>query len=260
MVQQYFWRTGWFVLALLTVALTLLGWFVVRNRPADLGQHPDGIEPASDIGEQALQSGCPSVEIWTLRAALWTPQFAVLCLSATACFVPGTVCTMHSRMHLGPGTLHRCHGRYSRDNGPAPGRRSIDWRTGWFSGSRKGAPLCVARRRRWCVGVVVCGKSFPGVGLDALARLRFGAASISLAVVLAKFFGPVVFAQLLGVNYLIAGILQAISPGLAGWTHDLTDSYRIAFISATLLSTLEALCTWFLRVPSPPGGIESMPG
>ena len=100
MVQQYFWRTGWFVLALLTVALTLLGWFVVCNRPADLGQHPDGIEPASDIGEQALQSGCPSVEIWTLRAALWTPQFAVLCLSATACFVPGTVCTMHSRMHL----------------------------------------------------------------------------------------------------------------------------------------------------------------
>jgi cyanate permease len=64
----------------------------------------------------------------------------------------------------------------------------------------------------------------------------------------------------LGVNYLIAGILQAISPGLAGWTYDLTGSYRIAFISATLLSMVGALCTCLLRVPRPPGGIESMPG
>ena len=93
-----------------------------------------------------------------------------------------------------------------------------------------------------------------------LLALGFGAGYTSSAVVLARFFGSGVFAQVLGGNYLIAGILQAISPGLAGWTYDLTGSYRIAFISAALLSTLGALCTWFLRVPSPPGGIESMPG
>ena len=93
-----------------------------------------------------------------------------------------------------------------------------------------------------------------------LLALGFGAGYISLAVVLARFWGAGVFAQVLGVNYLIAGILQAISPGLAGWTYGLTGSYRIAFISATLLSRLGGLCTWFLRVPSPPGEIESMPG
>ena len=88
----------------------------------------------------------------------------------------------------------------------------------------------------------------------------FGAVCISLAVVLARFLGPGVFAQVLGVNYLIVRISQAISPGLAGWTHHLTGSYRIAFISVTRLSTLGALCTLWLRVPQPPVEIEPMPG
>ena len=80
------------------------------------------------------------------------------------------------------------------------------------------------------------------------------------AVVLAKFCGPVVFAQLLGVNYLIAGIFQAISPGLAGWTHDLTDSYQIAFMSVACLSVLGALFTLWLRVPESPVEVEATPG
>ena len=99
-VQQYSCRTGWLVLALLTLALAVLGWLLVRNRPADLGQHPDGIEPAIDAAAPPLEPERSGVGIWTLRAALRTPQFAVLCLSATACFVPWTVCTMHGRMHL----------------------------------------------------------------------------------------------------------------------------------------------------------------
>ena len=100
MAQHYSWRTGWFVLALLTLTLAVLGWLLVRNRPADLGQHPDGIDPTSDAVAVPLQGERPGLQVWTLRAVVRTPQFAVLCLSATACFVPWTVCAMHGRMHL----------------------------------------------------------------------------------------------------------------------------------------------------------------
>ena len=98
------------------------------------------------------------------------------------------------------------------------------------------------------------------VRFDDSARLGFRGRLYLLGGGAGKVFWVRCFCPGARGNYLIAGILQAISPGLAGWTYGLTGSYRIAFISATLLSRLGALCTWFLRVPSPPGEIESMPG
>ena len=99
---------------------------------------------------------------------------------------------------------------------------------------------------------------FLGYLSTTLLAVGFGAGSISLAVVLARIFGAGVFAQVLGVNYLIAGILQAISPD---WpVGRMTSRAVTGLISATLLSMLGALCTYLLRVPRLPGGIESMPG
>lgn len=261
MVQQYSWRTGWFVLALLTLALALLGWLLVRNRPADLGQYPDGIDPASAARAQPLVRAGTGVDTWTLQAALRTSQFAVLCLSATACFVPWTVCNLHGRLHLeglglstdvtagilGTMVLLSVVGRLTGGLGD-------------FLVPEKVLGYALLVEGVGVLGFLFAETSFLAYLSTTLLALGFGAGYISLAVVLARFYGPGVFAQVLGVNYLIAGIFQAISPGLAGWTYDVTGSYRIAFISVTLLSVMGALFTLWLRVPPPPVEVEPTPG
>ena len=261
MVQQYTWRTGWFVLALLTLMLAFLGAVLVRNRPADLGQHPDGIDHTSADAVQTLQPERPSVEIWTLPAALRTSQFAVLCLSAVACFVPWTVCVGHGRLHLEGLGL-------STDVAAGVlGTMVLVSIAGRLTGGLGDflVPEKVLGFALLIEGVGVLGFLFAQTTLLAylsttLLALGFGAGYISLAVVLARFFGQAVFAQILGVNYLVSGIVQAISPGMAGWTHDVTGSYRIAFITVALLTITGALFTLCLRVPQPPVEVERMPG
>ncbi len=192
MVQHYSWRTGWFVLALLTLALAALGWLLVRNRPSDLGQHPDGIDPASDAAAVPLQVERPDLEAWTLRAVLRTPQFAVLCLSATACFVPWTVCTMHGRMHLeglglstdvtagilGTMVLLSVVGRLTGGLGD-------------FLVPEKVLGYALLVEGAGVLAFLFAETPFLAYLSTTLLAVGFGAGYISLAVVLARFLGPV---------------------------------------------------------------------
>ena len=199
MVQHYSWRTGWFVLALLTLALAALGWLLVRNRPSDLGQHPDGIDPASDAAAVPLQVERPDLEVWTLRAVLRTPQFAVLCLSATACFVPWTVCAMHGRMHL------EGLGLSTDVTAGIPGTMVLLSVVGRLTGGLGDflVPEKVLGDALLVEGAGVLAFLFAETPFLAylsttLLAVGFGAGSISLAVVLARIFGAGVFAQVLG--------------------------------------------------------------
>jgi len=39
------WRVGWFIVAIASVIAAVVAIVAVRNRPADMGQHPDGLSP-----------------------------------------------------------------------------------------------------------------------------------------------------------------------------------------------------------------------
>ena len=85
-----------------------------------------------------------------------------------------------------------------------------------------------------------------------LVAVGFGAAYISTAVVVAKFFGRIAFAQILGAQYLISGIFNALSPAIAGWLFDSTGSYNIAFSTIGMMCVLGGILAFRLRVPQPP--------
>ncbi|GIS62721.1 MAG: hypothetical protein CM1200mP2_49460 [Planctomycetaceae bacterium] len=101
MVQEYSWRTGWQIIAVLSLALAVLAAATVRNRPSDLGQKPDGMLPeATDHRSADATVTAASSDAWTLSSALRTPQFAVLCLCTVAFAIPWSVTTAHGRLHL----------------------------------------------------------------------------------------------------------------------------------------------------------------
>ena len=253
MVQDYSWRTGWFILAMLTLLLAVLAWVGVRNHPSEMGQYPDGIAPDSRCALQPLESEDQTAKTWTPNAAIRTSQFAVLCLSAVACFVPWTVCVGHGRLHLEDLG-------FSTDVAAGVlGSMVLVSIVGRLCGGLGDflVPEKVLGYALLIEGVGVLGFLFAKTAVMAylftvLIALGFGAGYISLAVVLARFFGPAVFAQTLGINYLISGIFQAVSPGLAGWTFDVMGSYRLAFSTVTLLTVVGAIFTLRIRPPQPP--------
>ncbi len=80
------WQQAWLIQGLVVWAVVIpLALFGLRNRPADLGQHVDGVPPAH--GEES--SG--GLTGWTLRPALRTGMFWVIvaCLSASSMLATG---------------------------------------------------------------------------------------------------------------------------------------------------------------------------
>ncbi|MGW0734781.1 MFS transporter [Streptomyces sp. NPDC002851] len=86
LVSAYGWRQAWAVegvaVWLVVIPLALFG---IRNRPADVGQHVDGIAPASASAADAPLSG------WPLRRALRTGAFWAIaaCLAASSMLTTG---------------------------------------------------------------------------------------------------------------------------------------------------------------------------
>ena len=110
LITHYGWQTGW-VFHAVTVAICLIlpGIFIVRNRPEDLGLHPDGIDPAEEPEpEEALPGGrqkrpliTATIESWTVRQVLRDPTFWKLLTVITTHALVGTGLVFHQIALLG---------------------------------------------------------------------------------------------------------------------------------------------------------------
>ena len=77
------WRLGWWLIAALSLLAALLALLTVRERPADLGQLPDGGREKSSSDQASDQAGVRVRDIpafvtreeWTYREALQGPRF-----------------------------------------------------------------------------------------------------------------------------------------------------------------------------------------
>tara|TARA_R110002111_G_scaffold191869_2_gene258203 strand:+ start:15067 stop:16428 length:1362 start_codon:yes stop_codon:yes gene_type:complete len=110
LITQYGWKTGWvFHAVTVAVCLILPGIFFVRNRPEDLGLHPDGIDPALEPEPEEEKPGqkprrpllIPTIESWTVRQVLRDPTFWKLLSVITTHALVGTGLVFHQISLLG---------------------------------------------------------------------------------------------------------------------------------------------------------------
>ncbi|MCA9016278.1 MAG: MFS transporter [Planctomycetaceae bacterium] len=110
LITHYGWKTGWvFHAVFVAVCLILPGIFIVRNRPEDLGLHPDGIDPSLEPEpEEALPGKKPrrplitaTIESWTVREVLRDPTFWKLLSVITTHALVGTGLVFHQISLLG---------------------------------------------------------------------------------------------------------------------------------------------------------------
>jgi len=91
LISNYNWRNAYIVLAALTFVTIPMIVIYMRQNPADLNLHPDGIaaNTQNDIHNQA-----PELD-WTMRQAIRTPAFWLLMIAATGAIGPVRMLTVH---------------------------------------------------------------------------------------------------------------------------------------------------------------------
>jgi len=73
-----------------------------------------------------------------------------------------------------------------------------------------------------------------------------------------RYFGRRAFASILGVGMFINAPIGFVSPIFAGWIHDITDSYHVAFVTFTALLLAAGVVLLFLRPPKLPKRLQVM--
>ena len=81
LIEQVGWRQAWVWIGVSTWVLMLpVIWFVVYNRPHDIGLTPDGVAPDAEEESKATRSGAePALKGLTRAQALRTPAFYIIC-------------------------------------------------------------------------------------------------------------------------------------------------------------------------------------
>ena len=243
------WRVSWFLFGATVLALAVLGFFLLRNRPAEMGLRPEGDETNGD----------PPVARLSPPAALaWGRVYR----SATVWHL-GLVYTAFGLSYIVYMTFFTkyliAEGGYSKE---AAG--NLFMMMGWFSlvsGLMWGMVSDVIGRRRALLLVyLIHAAAFALFGLwrtpigFTLSAIIFGLAAWSVPAIMSAtcgdLLGPRLAPAALGFITMFFGIGQAIGPSVAGAIADARGSFSLAFILAAIVALVGAGAAALLRPSS----------
>jgi len=232
------------VLAGVSAALAIVAGLFVRDRPEQIGQQRDGYEAPELLADTDL------TEQWAPAQALRTSQFGQVVLCSIAYAAPWAVLVSHLNLHL-------------QDLGHTPARAtalvgllalvSIVGRLAASVGDRLPAQTVLAAALV-LEGLGAGGLLFARTELVAYAcvisvAIGFGAAYISVPVVISGFFGRRAFPVAAGVSFSVTGVFNGLSPWLAGMIFDASRSYTVPFLAILALDLVGAFVAWRLTPP-----------
>jgi MFS family permease len=227
------WRIGWFIIAVASVIGIVVAILAVRNQPADVGQHPDGVasyevEAAASGSSRAARTYRTPVD-WTLRDALKTPALWLLVGAVVCSFFLWQVIVTQGPLHL-------------LDRGFDPAMVAFFYSlaiglsiVGRFTIAAVGdiiEPRFLFAFGAFCI--LLGGILFWFVSPDAmwtaylyplLAGFGFGVAYICVPTIIGNYWGSTAFAGISGLESPIVLSFQALVAPLAGFLYDLQGSY-----------------------------------
>jgi MFS family permease len=253
------WRVGWWLMAGLSTLAAVLVVFLVKERPSDLGQLPDGraaTEPADSL--DAHRSGGRGVHKtsaeWTVGEVFRTPAVWMLMVSIIGFSAGYPLFIAH-----GPSHLH------DLGHTLAAASRSLSI---MVISSLGGTLLFAAAADRieprrimaaaslvFSVGMLLAIKASGPIGLYAYAVCLgsgFGAAFSATMALPANYFGMRAYAPVLGILMAVGTTAGAAGPFAAGYTFDHFGSYTPAFYWVSGLSFAAAVLLLFMRPPVKP--------
>jgi MFS family permease len=235
---------------------------MVRNKPEDVGQVPDGISsmPILSGGIRNTESGIDrSDEGWTVSRVMRQPAtWLIASFLITNAFVGGTM-NSHQVAHM-------------QDVGFAPMMAAITVSVlsiativgnlgfGGLAAKFSIRKLVSAAFAIRLIALVILLTSNNLVMLYFYAVLfGFSGALISTAAttLIGNYYGRARFPQIMGMIVVLMYIFLAAGPAFGGFIYDSTGTYTLAFIIMIGFNVIGLFCAFFARPPQPKIGNQS---
>lgn len=261
-LRHWSWREGWLVISGVSMVVALAAAMFIRNRPEDLGLHPDGREPTDGGGAAArlaaaapgaatvLAAPQPEEPRWTAGQAIRTTTFAIATFAALANQLPWVILTAHGRLHLedlGFTSAVAAAILGVRVGVSIAGR--LTGALGDFLSPARLLGLGLLVVAAGCAGLVVARSVPIAVASVVLLGLGYGAAYISIPVVFGYFFGRQAFAGTSGMRIALLAISGWLGPRWAGAAADATGSYLGTFVLLAVICVAGAAAMLLCRHP-----------
>ena len=253
-------QMAWLVLALIQLVCTVLigGLILVRNRPEDIGQAPDGISNAhaNEIEEEKGRTSrvYQSPLDWQVRQAIRKPTTWLIATLCAANFLAISTITAHQVAYLKDIGFSPIVA--SIVLGVIPGM-SILGRLGFgLLGVRfEVRYLAIISSITQVIALVILLATKNLLLIYTYAMLfgiSYGALVVALPTFIGAYYGRAHYAQILGLIFPLAAIAEAAGPIMAGAINDAMGTYTLAFAIITGFSTVGLVCAILAYPPKSP--------
>ncbi|SNR80257.1 Major Facilitator Superfamily protein [Haloechinothrix alba] len=250
-IAQWGWRSAWLAQGV-TIALVVLpvAWFGMRDRPADLGQRPDGAPDDGSSGER---------HAWglTRAAALRTPFFWVVTAAIATVSLLVTAINFHQISLLGEQGLSATEAAANFIPQTVTNLLAT-FAAGYLADRVHNRILLVACMACLLGGLVLATVVSPGV-LAVLLGLLIGAAGGSVraleAATLTRYFGTAHIGAIRGTVSAVMVGSTAFGPLAFAGVFELAGSYVPALLVASAMPVTVAIAAIVIRPPH----VESRP-
>ena len=255
-MTTYGWRETSFVSGIAVLAIGLPLSLVVKHRPSDHGEYPDGISPAEAEADESYEApeGLTKVD-FTARQALRTRAFWMISLGhAAALLVVGSL-MLHLPLHLTEDVGMSLQ-KASFIVGALPMMQLLGHVLGGFYGDQMNKrAIVVVCMLGHMVGLLMLTYAVNDLMIWAfvpLHGLAWGARGPLMQSMRADYFGPTNFGTIMGFSSMIVMLGMITGPLLAGFLKDATGEYTVGFTVLAIAAGAGSIFFYLATPPAPP--------
>ena len=259
MIGNLGWRWAWVGLALFHLMVCVLGGgLIVRGRPEDVGQTPDGVvvDPPPPTGGSKIRVRVYHTEKdWEVGQALRAPAlWMITSLFAIILFVLNMLSTHQVAylQDLGYSSLAAATGLGMMLGFSIIGRLLSGLLGMRFEG-RHLALFFLGCMGAGIVSLLHAGGMYAVYLYSAFTGIGFGGMLVLVPNMLGSFFGRTHYGRIIGWTTPLVTLTAAISPNLAGALYDATGRYTVPFAIGLLLIVVGMAVAILLRPGGAPG-------
>ena len=260
MTQVGGWRPAW-LLSTGALVVALLVSFLIKSKPSDVGQYPDGISPGAnpDGGQTDTSHQRPQTyrtdTTWTLKEVLKTRTVWFY-------YAAGIAQSMTLGLVVNHGVLHLMDVEYTKIQAAniigiiifASG--FIRFPVGWLGDRIEPRWIYAASLVAVLIGMLGIWKA-PSYGLllimGPIYGMGYGAILVIGPTLLGNYYGPDVYANLRSFFAPFLTVIIAAVPTVAGYAQENLGSYDEMFLGLAVLVAVGVAFSFFLAPPKKPG-------
>lgn len=246
------WHSGWYLIAALSVAMIPVAILLVKNKPADLGQFPDGASGAGDMVEKRKEFRVFKREkSLAFPQVLKTPAFWLISFAATGGFAGYSFATSQGMIHFTTIGVDRSAVVLGVS---VMGGASLLGKLVMGSLSDRVEPVRIISIAALLIsaGILTAAAAFNGAMMFIYyfcTGFGFGAITATFPTAIANYFGADSFSKSLGVGIFVTTIIASALPLVGGVIYDACGSCSPAFFLAAVVVVCCAVCGFFVKFP-----------